>query len=105
MAMKGKIKKEKLTNQEAQILAETFKVMGDSTRLKIIWALLNKELCVGELAGAMGLSQSAVSHQLRILRNMRLVKHQRRGQMIFYSLDDFHIKNLILQGLIHIKEK
>jgi len=102
--MSKQLKKELLTEYEAQILAETFKTMGDSTRLKIIWALLNKELCVNEIATALGSSQSAVSHQLRILRNMRLVKHQRRGQMIFYSLDDFHIKNLILQGLTHIKE-
>lgn len=102
--MSKQLKNALLTENEAQVLAETFKTMGDSTRLKIIWALLNKELCVNEIAAALGSSQSAISHQLRILRNMRLVKHQRRGQMIFYSLDDFHIKNLILQGLTHIKE-
>lgn len=86
-------------------IADVFKIMGDSSRVKIIYALLQAELCVSDLAVVVGISQSAVSHQLRLLRNSRLVKSHRDGQMVFYSLDDHHIINLLSECLEHIKEQ
>nr|WP_297212912.1 metalloregulator ArsR/SmtB family transcription factor [Thermodesulfovibrio sp.] len=77
-----------------QRIAETFKVLGDLTRTKIIFALSQEELCVCDIANLLGTTKSAISHQLRILRNMRLVKYKKEGKMVFYSLDDEHIKNL-----------
>jgi ArsR family transcriptional regulator len=86
-------------------LAETFKVLGDSTRVRILDALSHAELCVGDIATLLGLSESAVSHQLRLLRGMRLVRPRRAGQMIFYALDDQHIVGLFKQGLEHVQER
>ncbi|MCQ4574642.1 MAG: metalloregulator ArsR/SmtB family transcription factor [Candidatus Brocadiales bacterium] len=85
-------------------LAETFQVLGDPTRIKIIFALSQKELCVCDLAGLLRLSSSAVSHQLRVLRNMRLVKYRKEGRVAYYSLDDSHISRLFDEGLRHVKE-
>lgn len=85
-------------------LSETFKALGDTTRLKIIHALSQTELCVCDIAALFGLTESAVSHQLRILRNMRLVKYRRDGKMAYYTLDDEHIKNLFDEGLRHVEE-
>ncbi|MFQ5862012.1 MAG: ArsR/SmtB family transcription factor [Candidatus Brocadiales bacterium] len=85
-------------------LAETFQVLGDPTRIKIIFALSQKELCVCDLAGLLGLSSSAVSHQLRVLRNLRLVKYRKKGRIAYYSLDDSHISRLFKEGLKHVKE-
>ena len=87
-----------------QQLAETFKVLGDPTRTKIIFALSQEELCVCDIANLLGATQSAVSHQSRILRNMRLVKYRKEGKMVFYSLDDEHIKNLFSECLRHVEE-
>jgi len=86
-------------------LSEIFKVLGDTTRVKIISALLVQELCVCEISELLGKTKSAVSHQLRILRNMRLVKYRKDGKMAFYSLDDNHITNLFAEGLRHVEEK
>src|SRR5262245_19975032 len=86
-------------------LAETFKVLGDATRVRILDALSRAELCVGDLAELLGLSESATSHQLRLLRGMHLVRPRRAGQMIFYSLDDHHIVRLFAQGLEHVQER
>jgi ArsR family transcriptional regulator len=86
-------------------LAETFKVLGDVTRVRILDALSGTELCVGDLAARLGLTESAVSHQLRLLRGMRVVRPRRAGQMIFYSLDDQHIVRLFAQGLEHVQER
>ena len=86
-------------------LSEIFKVLGDTTRVKIISALLVQELCVCEISELLGTTKSAVSHQLRILRNMRLVKYRKEGKMVFYSLDDNHITNLFAEGLKHVEEK
>jgi ArsR family transcriptional regulator, lead/cadmium/zinc/bismuth-responsive transcriptional repressor len=86
-------------------LAETFKVLGDTTRVRIIDALSATELCVQDLADALGLTQSAVSHQLRLLRSMRLVRTRRDGRQIFYTLDDDHIVGLFKQGLEHVEER
>ena len=86
-------------------LAETFKVLGDGTRVRILDALSRTELCVCDLARLLGLSDSAVSHQLRLLRGMRLVRPRRDGKMIFYTLDDQHIVRLFAQGLEHVEER
>ena len=86
-------------------LAETFKVLGDVTRVRILDAISRTELCVGDIASLLGLSESAVSHQLRLLRGMRLVRPRRAGQMIFYTLDDQHIVRLFEQGLEHVEER
>ncbi len=83
-------------------LAELFKAFADTTRIKIISALKNDELCVGAISELINVSQSAVSHQLRVLKNSKIVKHRRLGKQIFYSLDDEHIKKIYNMGLEHI---
>lgn len=85
-------------------LAAIFKVLGDPTRTKIISALLREELCVCDLTALIGTSQSAISHQLRILRNMSLVKYRKEGRMAYYSLDDEHISSILTAGLKHVEE-
>lgn len=80
-------------------LADFYKVFADSTRIKILYALLQSELCVCDLAEVLGASQSAVSHQLRMLKQMKLVKFRREGKAIVYSLSDDHIQNILSQGL------
>lgn len=90
--------------EEMQDLAEFFKVFGDATRLKILFVLLCSEMCVYDIANVIGMSQSAVSHQLRILKQMDLVKNRRDGKTIYYSLADSHIVNILNQGLDHIEE-
>jgi DNA-binding transcriptional ArsR family regulator len=86
-------------------LAETFRVLGDITRVRILDALSRSELCVCDIARLLGLSESAVSHQLRLLRGMRLVRPRREGRMMFYALDDLHIVRLFTQGLEHVEER
>lgn len=87
-------------------LAETFRAMSDPTRIKIIFSLCQEnELCVSDIASIIGTSNSAISHQLRTLRNMRLVKYNKVGKVTYYSLDDIHINNLIAEGLRHVEEK
>jgi DNA-binding transcriptional ArsR family regulator len=85
-------------------LAATFKVLGDPTRTKMISALLQEELCVCDLASLIGISQSAISHQLRVLRNMNLVKYRKDGRIAYYSLDDDHISSILTAGLKHVEE-
>ena len=85
-------------------LAELFKVFGDSTRIKILYALFEAELCVCDIAQLLGLTQSAVSHQLRVLKNSRLVKFRRDGKTVFYSLADDHVRKIIAQGMEHVNE-
>jgi len=85
-------------------LAELFKVFGDSTRVRIISALLHSELCVCDIGALLGMSKSAISHQLRILRQSRLVKNRRDGKIVFYSLDDKHVEGIFRQGLAHVSE-
>ena len=85
-------------------LSETFKALGDYTRIKIIYALAQGELCVYCIAKILDMSDSAISHQLRVLRNMKLVKHRREGKMVYYSLDDEHILHLLKDGLEHVEE-
>jgi len=94
-----------LGDGSASALAETFKVLGDVTRVRILDALSRAELCVGDLAELLGVSESAVSHQLRLLRGMRLVRPRRDGRLVFYALDDHHIVGLFAQGLQHVEER
>jgi ArsR family transcriptional regulator len=94
-----------LNSESVEALAETFKALGDSTRVRILDAVFRAELCVGDIAELLGLSESAVSHQLRLLRALRLVRPRRAGQQIFYSLDDQHIVRLFAQGLEHVEER
>lgn len=96
-------RKEMLLNVEANQLAETFKVLGDPNRVQLLNALTNRELCVCDLAILLGMTSSAVSHQLRLLRNLRIVKYRREGKMVYYTLDDSHIENLFKEGLEHIR--
>lgn len=86
-------------------VSETFRALGDLTRTKIISALAIEELCVCDIAALLNTTKSAVSHQLRILRNLRLVKYRKEGKMVFYSLDDHHITSLISECLRHVNEK
>lgn len=86
-------------------LADIFAAIADETRAKIVYALSLEELCVCDIANILGLSVSAVSHHLRLLRNLKLVKHRKEGKMVFYSLDDEHIVNLIREGMEHTKHK
>lgn len=85
-------------------LAEFFKVFADNTRIKIICALFESEMCVCDLSVLLGVSQSAISHQLRTLKGARLVRTRRDGKVVYYSLDDEHIKNIFDEGLRHITE-
>lgn len=86
-------------------LAELFKVFGDSTRVKILAALIESEMCVCDLAVALNASQSAISHQLRVLKQANLVKYKRQGKVVYYSLSDNHVKSIFDQGLVHVQEK
>jgi ArsR family transcriptional regulator len=92
-----------LDEQEINRLAETFKVLGDPTRIKILSALATEELCVCDLAAALEMSVSAISHQLRVLKGARLVKYRREGKNIFYSLDDDHVISLFRLALEHVR--
>lgn len=97
--------KNKLPKEETLYdLAELFKVFGDSTRIKIICSLFESEMCVCDLSVLLNISQSAISHQLRVLKSARLVKFRRAGKVIYYSLDDEHIKQIFDAGLHHISE-
>src|SRR5688572_32120736 len=87
-----------------EALADTFRVLGDPTRVRILDALAPGELCVCDIAGLVGISESAVSHQLRLLRGMRLVRPRRAGRQVFYSLDDQHIVQLLKLAVTHVEE-
>jgi len=86
-------------------LAELFKVFGDSTRIKILWALDEAEMCVCDIAVLLNMTQSAISHQLRVLKQAKLVKCRKEGKIVYYSLDDEHVRQIFDQGMIHINEK
>ena len=85
-------------------VADFFKIFGDSTRIKILWSLFFSEMCVCDMCAVLRMEQSAVSHQLRILKQSRLVKYRRDGKVVYYSLDDDHVKAIINQALEHVKE-
>ena len=93
-----------LTDQHVAAVAETFRVLGDPTRIRILDALGAGELCVNDLAGRVRISESAVSHQLRLLRTMRLVRVRREGRMAYYAVDDHHILELLNQVRTHVQE-
>lgn len=86
-------------------LSELFKIFGDSTRIRILFVLFEAEVCVCDLAAALNMTQSAVSHQLRILKQNKLVKSRREGKSIFYSLADDHVRSIIDQGMEHVEEE
>lgn len=90
--------------EELYDLAELFKVFGDTTRIKILYALFEKEMCVCDIAELLNMTQSAISHQLRVLKQSRLVKFRREGKTVFYSLADSHVRTIINQGMEHIEE-
>lgn len=85
-------------------LADLFKILSHPTRLKVVHALDQEELCVCDLAALLGMTESAISHQLRLLRNMRLVKHRREGKLVYYALDDQHVRQLFEAALEHLQE-
>jgi DNA-binding transcriptional ArsR family regulator len=97
-------RKEAISDPLLERLALTYKILGDPTRLKVVMALQSGEMCVCDLAAFVGVSESAVSHQLRRLRDLALVKHRRDGQTLYYSLDDEHVSALVDIGLEHLLE-
>jgi DNA-binding transcriptional ArsR family regulator len=97
-------RRETVSEKEIERLSAIYKILGDPSRLKIVMALKNVEMCVCDLAAFLGLTESAVSHQLRRFRDLALVKSRREGQVIYYSLDDEHVEELLNVGLEHISE-
>lgn len=85
-------------------LSDFFKVMGDGTRIQLLWALEESEMCVGDLAVLLDMTKSAISHQLKVLRMSKLVKTQKRGKNVYYSLDDEHVKMVLEKALEHVRE-
>jgi DNA-binding transcriptional ArsR family regulator len=100
----GPIRRTLVSVSDAEALAATFSVLGDPTRVRLLDALAQQEMCVCELAELVDSSESAVSHQLRLLRSLRLVRSRRSGRLVFYRLDDEHIRRLLDQGRRHIEE-
>ena len=96
--------KEMPSEETLKELADFYKVFGDATRVKILFVLLQAEMCVCDLAETLGMTESAISHQLRVLKQMKLVKNRREGKTVYYSLADGHIQNIISQGMEHIQE-
>lgn len=93
-----------MSPRTVEALADTFRVLGDPTRVRILDALAPGELCVCDVASLVGISESAVSHQLRLLRGMRLVRPRRAGRLVYYAVDDHHILELLKQALTHVEE-
>ncbi len=98
------VRQKMLDDAQVVAIADIFKALGDPTRVRLIFALLQKELCVCDLAAVIGATESAVSHQLRLLRTQKLVRFRREGKVLYYSLADDHIKTLFAQGLEHVNE-
>lgn len=103
--MLAQIKDELIDGTTAVDMAELFKALGDPTRIRLIYALSQKELCVHDLCSVLDMTQSAISHQLRYLRNMRIVKRRKVGKTVFYSLDDYHVEEIFLQTHEHLTHK
>lgn len=99
----GSILKEMLPDQIFRNLADTFKILDDPNRIKIIFSLSKQELCVCDIANLLGISPSAVSHQLRMLRALKIVKYRREGKMAYYSLSDEHVKTILFEAIKHIE--
>ena len=100
----AKVKANQPEDEYLYDLSELFKIFGDSTRIKILYSLFDTELCVSDMATILNLSQSSVSHQLRILKDAKLVKFRRDGKTIFYSLDDEHVRMILSLGMEHVEE-
>lgn len=98
----GRLRSRMVDDQAFRDLAETFRALGDPTRAKIIYALSQQELCVHELAGLLNATPSAMSHHLRLLRTMRLVRYRKCGKAVYYCLDDQHVRRLFAEGLEHL---
>jgi ArsR family transcriptional regulator, lead/cadmium/zinc/bismuth-responsive transcriptional repressor len=94
-----------LRPRTVEALADTFRVLGDPTRVRILDALSHGELCVSDIATLVGISESAASHQLRLLRGMRLVRPRRAGRLVYYAVDDQHILELLHQAMTHVQER
>lgn len=99
-----KVRRDLPTEDTLYDLTELFRIFGDSTRVRILYVLFESEMCVCDIAQLLGMTQSAISHQLRALKNARLVKARREGKTVFYALADDHVKTIIDQGLEHILE-
>ena len=99
-AVRGKMPEPKLLYE----LSDFFKVMGDGTRIQLLWALEESEMCVGDLALLLNMTKSAVSHQLKVLRSAKLVRAQKKGKNVFYALDDEHVKFVLEKALEHVDE-
>lgn len=99
-----KVKDKMPEDEKLYDLAELFKVFGDTTRIKILYALFKEEMCVCDIADLLNMTQSAISHQLRVLKQARLVKFRKEGKVVYYSLDDNHISQIFNCGLCHIEE-
>ena len=100
----GKVKNKMPEDEKLYDLAELFKVFGDTTRIKILYALFEEEICVCDIADLLNMTQSAISHQLRVLKQARLVKFRKEGKIVYYSLDDNHINQIFNCGLCHMKK-
>lgn len=100
----ARARSESIDSREIECLAQTYKALSDPTRLRIITALKSEEMCVCDLAAFLGVSESAVSHQMRRLKDLALVRSRREGQVLYYALDDDHVSDLIALGLEHIRE-
>lgn len=98
---------EKMMPEEEVVydLADFFKILGDTTRMRILSALFQEEMCVYDIANLLKMTQSAISHQLRVLKQGRFVKYRKEGKIVYYSLEDDHIKHIVKQGMTHILEK
>lgn len=101
----NKVKKHMHGEETLYDLAELFKVFGDTTRIRILNALFIDEMCVCDIAALLAMNQSAISHQLRVLKQAGLVKYKKEGKIVYYSLDDEHIKNIFDQGLLHVNHR
>jgi DNA-binding transcriptional ArsR family regulator len=101
----NRVRKEMPGEEALFNLADLFKVFGDSTRVRIISALLHSEMCVCDIAALLGMTKSAISHQLRALRQTKLVKYRRDGKVVYYSLADDHVGTIFAQGLTHVMEE
>ncbi len=100
----NKVKQKMASTDRLFDLADLFKALGDNTRIRLLNALMHSELCVCDLVDIIGMTQSAVSHQLRVLRSAKIVKHRKEGKNVYYSLDDDHIRQLLDDGLEHVSE-
>ncbi len=101
----NKVKNQMLTEEYFYKLAELFKIMGDSTRMKLLFALDKSDMCVNDIANLLNMSKSSISHQLAVLRNVGIVKYRREGKEVIYSLDDEHIKELFEVSIEHVEHK